>query len=229
MNTHDVKVFGYGEFAKEIVSQVNEVYKSVTVYSMLQDDLGKSNKNGSEIHLFDLSDNWDEFSDLNMEKTLFVCALDDDASNVFLTITLSDHFPDARLIAIASTHENASKLRLAGAHKVISKLQTAAEMIIDILEKPIATHVLQDILNEDTALITMQLMLKPTSSLIGKTVKKVAFEEQKNFIVLSVHTLSEETLFVFTSAGARHVLEEGDILVIIGYHEALEKFKRSVS
>ena len=228
MKMHDVKVFGYGEFAKEIVSQVNDAYRSVSVYTLDYNSLQEVQKSGSEAYLFDLGDNWDEFNTLDLDETLFICALDDDADNVFLTISLRDQFPTARLIAIASTHEHASKLRLAGAHKVISKLQATADIIIDVLEKPVVTEVIQDILDEETVLKSMQLHIKATTSLIGQRVDKVARDIADELIVLAVVDKMMDTLFVFTAKGSKHILEEGDILVLIGYDEVLEKFKRSV-
>ena len=228
MKIHDVKVFGYGEFAKEIVSQVHDAYRSVSVYTLDEKSLAEVQGIGNKAYLFDLGDNWDEFNTLDLDETLFICALDDDADNVFLTISLRDQFPKARLIAIASTHEHASKLRLAGAHKVISKLQATAEMIIDVLEKPIVTEVLQDILDEETALKSMQLYINATTTLIGKRLEQVSHEVADKLIVLAVVNKKNKTLFLFTAKGSKHVLEEGDILVLIGYDEVLEKFKRSV-
>ena len=229
MKTHDVKVFGYGEFAKEIVQQVNEAYRSVSVYTLDEASAEEVRKVGSEVHLFDLEDNWDEFKDISIEETLFICALDDDASNVFLAISLRDQFPDSRIIGIASTHEHASKLRLAGAHKVISKLQATADMLIEVLEKPVVTHIVQDMLDEDTALKTMQFTLEEGCSLIGEKLDDVHYNAQESVIILAVVDSKMDTLFVFTARGYRHILEEGDILVIIGYDEDLESFKRSVS
>jgi len=228
MKTHDVKVFGYGEFAKEIVAQVNEAYRSVTVYTLDEVSAEEVRKVGTEVHLFDLSDRWDEFENIVMEETLFICAIDDDASNVFLAISLRDQFPDSRIIGIASTHEHAMKLRLAGVHKVISKLQATADILIEVLEKPIVTHVVQDILDEETDLKTLQLSIEKGSLLIGEKLDKVAQDEKDNLIVLAVVDAMMDTHFVFTSKGNKHILQEGDILVIIGYDEALETFKRSV-
>ena len=228
MKMHDVKVFGYGEFAKEIVSQVNDAFRTVTVYTLDNKALEEVKKAGSEAYIFDLGDNWDEFNTLDLDETLFICALDDDADNVFLTISLRDQFPQARLIAIASTHEHASKLRLAGAHKVISKLQATADIIIDVLEKPVVTNVIQDILDEETILKSMQLELNATTELLGKRLEEVSRDVADELIVLAVVDRMMDTLFLFTAKGSKHILQEGDILVLIGYDEILEKFKRSV-
>lgn len=229
MKTHDVKVFGYGEFAKEIVAQVNEAYRSVSVYVLEESALQELKEISGDTHLFDLSDNWDEFKTLKLKETLFICALDDDPSNVFLTISLRDQFPDARIIAIASTQEDATKLRLAGAHKVISKLQATADILIEVLEKPIVTHVVDDMFNEETRLKTMQLSVEKGSPLVGRKLEMIAREEERSIIVLAVVDKVMETHFVFTARGYKHVLEEGDILVIIGYDEELENFKRRVT
>ena len=228
MKTHDVKVFGYGEFAREIVQQVNEAYRSVSVYTLDEASAEEVRKIGSEVHLFDLGDNWDEFKEICMQETLFICALDDDASNVFLAISLRDQFPDSRIIGIASTHEHASKLRLAGVHKVISKLQATADILIEVLEKPVVTHVVQDILDEETALKTMQLVLEKGCPLIGEKLDNVAHEAQESVIILAVVDEKMDTHFVFTARGYKHVLQEGDILVIIGYDEDLERFKKEI-
>ncbi len=226
MKTLDVVVFGYEEFAKEIVSQVHEAYRSVKVYALTEKTVALAIKDGFEAEQFDLDDNWEAFMHFNMQETLFICALDDDASNVYLTIGLRDGLEEARLIALASTQEHASKLRLAGANKVISKLQATSDLIIEVLEKPNVTHIIHDILQEETALKTVQVSLEEGSSLIGESLHQVSVKISSELIVLAVVDAHIQTHFVFTSKGYRHHLEVGDVLVVIGYDEAIENFRR---
>ncbi len=226
MKTLDVVVFGYAEFAKEIVHQVKEAYRSVKVYSLYEEKVAEAIKEGFEAELFDLDDNWDAFNDFNMEETLFICALEDDAENVYLTIGLRDALKEARLIALASTQEHASKLHLAGANKVISKLQATSDLIIEVLEKPIVTHIIEEILREETALKTVQITINEGSSLVGQSLHDVSVQVEKNLIVLAVVDTTLQTSFVFTSRGVKHRLEVGDILVVIGYDEQINNFIR---
>ncbi|MEE8588392.1 MAG: NAD-binding protein [Sulfurimonadaceae bacterium] len=228
MKTLDVVVFGYAEFAKEIVDQVNEAYRSVKVYALDEETVSEAVKEGFEAELFDLDDNWEAFEHYNMQETLFICALEDDAENVYLTIGLRDGLQDARLIALASTQEHASKLHLAGANKVISKLQATADIIIEVLEKPIVTHIMQEILQEETALKTVQITLEEGSPLIGESLHSVSIKEERALIILAVVDATMQTSFVFTSKGYKHRLEVGDILVVIGYDEAIESFRGRV-
>ena len=226
MKTLDVVVFGYEEFAKEIVAQVNEAYRSVKVCALKEETVSQAIKDGFEAELFNLDDNWEDFTHLNMQETLFICALEDDAANVYLTIGLRDGLQEGRLIALASTQEHASKLRLAGANKVISKLQATSELIIEVLEKPNVTNIIHDILQEDTALKTVQVTLEKGSSLVGESLHKLSLEVASELIVLAVVDAQLQTHFVFTSKGYRHHLEVGDVLVVIGYDEAIENFTR---
>jgi len=226
MKTLDVVVFGYAEFAKEIVAQVYEAYRSVKVYALTEETVDKAIKDGFEAEQFDLDDNWEDFMHFNMQETLFICALEDDAANVYLAIGLRDGLPEARLIALASTQEHASKLRLAGANKVISKLQATSELIIEVLEKPNVTHIIHDILQEETALKTVQITLEADSSLVGESLHEVSLKAERELIVLAVVDAKIQTHFVFTSKGYRHRLVVGDVLVVIGYDEEIENFRR---
>jgi voltage-gated potassium channel len=222
---YHVVVFGYEEFAKEIVRQVRDADLSVEVYALEETVVDEAKKEGVQAKVFDLGDNWDEFKHFDMDETLFICALQDDASNVFLTIGLRDGLDDARLIALASTQEHASKLRLAGANKVISKLQTTADIIIEVLEQPIVTHIMQEIMQEETALKTIQVALDVGSPLIGETLYNVSLQLQEELIVLAVVDETMQAHFVFTSKGYKHRLKVGDILVVIGYDEKIEKLR----
>jgi len=225
MKMYHVVVFGYEEFAKEIVRQVRDAYLSVEVYALEETAVEEAKKEGIRAKVFDLGDNWDEFKRFDMEETLFICALEDDASNVFLTIGLRDGLDNARLIALASTQEHASKLRLAGANKVISKLQTTADIIIEVLEQPIVTYIMDEIMQEETALKTVQIALEECSPLIGETLYNVSLQQQKELIVLAVVDETMQTHFVFTSKGYKLRLKKGDILVVIGYDENIEKLR----
>ncbi len=226
MKTLDVVVFGYAEFAKEIVAQVDEAYRSVKVYALTEEMVAQAIKDGYKAELFDLDDNWEAFANYNMQETLFICALEDDAANVYLTIGLRDGLKEVRLIALASTQEHASKLRLAGAKKVISKLQATSDLIIEVLEKPNVTHIIHDILQEETALKTVQITLEEGSLLVGESLHKLSLQVEKELVVLAVVDARMQTHYVFTSKGYRHHLQVGDILVVIGYYEQIENFRR---
>lgn len=228
MKMYDVVVFGYNEFAKEIVHQVRETNRSVVIYALKEAHIEEAEKDGIDVKAFDLDDGWDDFKEYKMKETLFICALEDDASNVYLTIGLRDALKDVRLVALASTQEHASKLRLAGANKVISKLQVTADVIIEVLEKPIVTRIIQEILQERSDLNTVQITLEEGSPLLGRSLYAVSLQQERELIVLAVVDEQLQTHFIFTSKGHNHMLKAGDILVVIGYDGPVEKLTRRV-
>ncbi|MDA3947266.1 MAG: NAD-binding protein, partial [Helicobacteraceae bacterium] len=196
------------------------------VYALHEENVAEAIKEGFEAELFDLDDNWDAFHHYNMEETLFICALEDDAENVYLTIGLRDGLKAARLIALASTQEHASTLHLAGANKVISKLQATSDLIIELLEKPVVNQILDEIFREETALKTVQISIEEGSALVDQPLYDVSLQVEDELIILAVVDTTLQTSFVFTSRGSKHRLAVGDILVIIGYYEQIENFKR---
>jgi len=108
---------------------------------------------------------------------------------------------------------------------VISKLQTTADIIIEVLEQPIVTYIMQEIMQEEAALKTIQVALDTGSPLIGETLYNVSLQLQKELIVLAVVDETMQAHFVFTSKGYKHCLKMGDILVVIGYDENIEKLR----
>jgi Trk K+ transport system NAD-binding subunit len=84
---------------------------------------------------------------------------------------------------------------------------------------------MQEIMQEETALKTIQVALDEGSPLIGETLNNVSLQLQEDLIVLAVVDETMQAHFVFTSKGYKHRLQVGDILVVIGYDENIEKLR----
>jgi hypothetical protein len=135
-------LFGYNEYTLEIQENISFKYENIEIFSLEENE--KSSK-------FDLSDDWSELEDkFNMDESVAFCVLEDDATNIFLTLSLRASFDNLNIIAFSKNKEGATKLTLAGADKVIPIIQTTASMISDILRKPIVTKVMHSILYEQS-------------------------------------------------------------------------------
>ena len=225
MKTLDVVVFGYAEFAKEIVDQVNEAYRSVKVYALDEETVSEAVKEGFEAELFDLDDNWEAFEHYNMQETLFICALEDDAENVYLTIGLRDGLEDARLIALASTQEHASKLHLAGANKVIAPNILGGMRIASEIIRPDVVEFL-DIMLRDKKQNTRieQVALPPGSPLAGKKLSDTKIRKATDVLVIALRTDEE---FIY-NPGPDTIITEGAVLVVLGSVESVVKLRDSL-
>jgi voltage-gated potassium channel len=228
MTTDSIILFGYNEYAREIARQIRFIYRRVVIYSLENGEVEDAQSDGLEAHLADLEDKWDDLLSYDLAKTRIICALEDDAENVFLTLSLRDRFPDAVIVALATTQENASKLRLAGADKVIAELQTTSNLIIELLEKPVTTRLLNDLMDTQMDLKVTQVTLKEASSIVGKQISEVLEGELHNVIVLAVVDQRMGESFIFTSKGYNHLLDPGDVLVVIGYDKEIKAFEKEI-
>jgi len=228
MTIESIIIFGYNEYAREIARQIRFVYSRVVVYALTAAEVDSAQQNGLEAHLCDLEDKWDDLLSYDLAATRIICALENEAENVFLTISLRDRFPDAVIVALATTKENSTKLRLAGANKVISELQTTSNLIIELLEKPVITRLLNALMDTEMGLKVVQITLEPGSCALGRHTSDVIDPERQNVILLAVVDQKMSESFIFTAKGYNHQLDAGDVLVVIGYDKDIKAFEEEI-
>src|SRR3989338_5570703 len=149
MKNRDALIFGYNDYALEIAKNIRDEYENVYLYSLNSEYDILKNRSDFEIKSFDLSDKWDELNEnIDIEKSIAFCVLEDSAENIFLTISLRSSFDALNIIALSNNKQTANKLQMAGANKVIPLVQTTAEMISEMLQKPIVKEVFHNILFE---------------------------------------------------------------------------------
>ncbi|WP_345986398.1 NAD-binding protein [Sulfurimonas sp. HSL-1656] len=228
MTMDAIILFGYNEFAREIAQQLRYTCPRIVVYALNNSDVEQAQAAGLEAHLADLEDNWDDLLSFDLAVTRIICALESEAENVFLTLSLRDRFPDAVIVALATTQENSSKLRLAGANKVIAELQTTANLIIERLEKPVITRLLEALMDTQMELKVAQIVLSEQSSAVGSHINELLESTQRDIIVLAVVDQRMSESFIFTAKGYNHLLNAGDVLVVIGYDKEIKAFEEEV-
>lgn len=222
-------VFGFNEYAKQITLQISSEYPFFTVFVMNETEKAAARLAGFEAELFDLSEDWKSIEDrFDINDLIIFCALDNDAENVFLTISLRATFEHIPIIALAGDHESAEKMRSAGANKVMPILQITAGIISEMLEKPTVTEVLHDIFYEDSALKIAQITIPEDSFVVGKHLHDIDWGSEYDVLVLAIVDHQLGATFSFTSRGHNHHIDPDDILVIIGYEDKIATFSRAM-
>lgn len=213
-------IFGYNEYALEIAKSISFKYKNIELFSL------DENENSSK---FDLSDDWTELENrFDMENSVAFCVVQDDATNIFLTLSLRASFKNLNIIAFCKNKEGANKLTLAGANKVIPLVQTTASMISDILRKPIVTKVMHDILYEKGDLKIAQIRVEKDASFIGKLPFEVDWGEEFGIIVLSIMQDDITSSFIYSSKAKHNEIKNGDILIVVGYDNEIIEFESKI-
>lgn len=222
-----VLIFGYNDYALEIAKNIRDSYENILLYS-LQAELDRAkNKTEFEVRGFDLSDRWDDIAEyVDFENSIAFCVLDDSAQNIFLTISLRSLFADLNIIALSNNKDTANKLQMAGANKVIPLVQTTAEMISEMMEKPIVKEVFHTILFESGALKITQIEMNGTNPYIGREIFELDWNIKYGIIPLSVIQEDEKNEFIYASKIKHNRVQEGDIFIIVGYERDIQEFEK---
>ena len=219
-------IFGHNKYSQEIISNVKDKYAEIKVFSMNEEDLQTSEL---EVELFDLSDTWIEVGKhIDVSNSMAFCVLEDIAQNVFLTISLRANFKNLTIIALASNKESANKLKMAGASKVIPLVETTSDIITNMLEKPISDKVLHSILYEESDLKIAQIKIDKESNVKDEQLSDIDWTRYNGIIVLSVMHPDMKSEFIYSSKAKRHIIEEGDILVVVGYEADIAEFEKKI-
>lgn len=215
-------VFGFNEYSRQIAYQVRNIYQDFTLFVISEEEKKAAIQAGFLVEMFDLSEDWHGIEQkFDVENLIVFCALANDAENVFLTISLRATFEKLNIVALAQDNESAIKMKSAGANKVLPSLQIAANVISDMLEKPVVTKVMHDVLYEDGSLNIVEIEVTPHSSFVGKHLHEIHFKSQYDVILLAIVDHEMGTTFSFASKGHNHHIDGGDVLVVIGYQDKL--------
>ena len=224
-----IAVFGYNEYAKEIASNFKLTGVEVYIYVIDEASLRRAREDGHDVELVELDDDWVNIAEkFDTHQLICFCALDDDAQNVFLTISLRAQYPHLFIIALATSKDSANKLSLAGANKAIAKLETTANIIVECLEKPAVVEVMNDILYHSQELKLAQYTISEGSVLAQMKLHDISLHREYNIIILAIADRELEAEFTFTSTGHNHMVDPGDVLVVMGKDEDLKKFEKAI-
>jgi voltage-gated potassium channel len=227
--TGKVVVFGYGKFGRNIAQALRDEHDALLLAVPNEAKCQRARKEGfKQCTLIDVTDDHAlEALPIEPEDQL-VCVMDNDHLNVFLVLTLRDLYPDNTIMAISDSIHATSKLKMAGANKVIDQYNVSANRIHNILSKPIATHFLEGFASDQHAYDFREITIPVGSFLDGMLLNEVDFGRY-GVIFVGMIDLERGSHFIFVTIGINHLLDAGDILVCIGRDEDLDRFEKAIA
>ena len=212
-------IFGDNAYTLEIEKNIASEYESIHILKLASD--GEDS--------FDLSDDWDDLrKKVDMSTCTAFCILEDIAENIFLTISLRDTFKDLSIISLSQDIESTDKLMLAGATRVLPSVETTANVIVEMLEKPIVTEVLHNILYEESDLKIAQIKIEDHTFFEGKYPTDVEWSREHGIIVISVVHEDMSSEFIYSSKAKHHMVKSGDVFVVVGYDKDIKEFEKLI-
>ncbi len=230
MKYKNALIFGYNEYAFEIAKNISSHYENVHIFK-LDGNARVVDKDETpyEVSSFDLTDDWDNLHErVDIKESVAFCTLQDMAENIFLTISLRDAFEELTIIARAKDKESATKLTLAGATSVVPLTQTTANVIVEILEKPIVTKVLHNILYEQSDLQIAQIKVENHHLFEERYPAEIDWSSEHGIIVISVVHEDNSREFIYSSKIKHHPIKNGDVFIVVGYEKDIIDFEKLI-
>jgi voltage-gated potassium channel len=157
-----------------------------------------------------------------------VAALDSDASNVLAVLSARELNPRLLIVARANSEASESKLRRAGADRVVTPDAIGGHRLALALLRP-AVH---DLFNEifsfgiEVAIDVGQILIEPDSPFAGQTVAGCDLRRMRNVSILAIREPSGE--FVL-NPDAERVVHPGETLIVIGPAQAVYELEAMYS
>ncbi len=221
-----ILLIGYGRYGEKIAKFFSGKEFGLYIIDIDENHIQRARQNGFD-KLFTIDINDDEvLASILMQEnfsTVF-CAMDDEETNVYFTITLKSIWDNLKIVAICESKESERKLKLAGANKVIDTMEGSANKIFHLIEKPAVIEAIEEILFLDDEIDTREVEIEKGSFLDGKYIKDINFKEEFNLILIGIIDKETGNDFVFVTRGINHKMDAGDILVLIGYKDDIYRF-----
>jgi len=218
-----IAIFGFDDFGEQVARFLNK--KDIIVVVLDEKEKARAkDKLYDVVKIHNIDD--DEIAKIE-EFDIAIAVLHDEDKNLFLCLTLRDLFPDKKIIAKVANKDNEYKYKLAGVTKFINPYEVTANRIMTILKKPLTLKVIEEIIFQDNKLSFAEITIPDNSFLDGKYIKDIFKDISSlyNLLIIGIvdKELSENVQFV--TKGYNHKIDGGDILIVVGDVEEIERFK----
>jgi voltage-gated potassium channel len=150
-----------------------------------------------------------------------VSTLPDDADNVYLALTARQMNPRLVIIARADTELAKKKLLRAGANRVVCPHELGGtQMAMATLRPNVVDFMHLASAPGGERLRIEEISIKENGNLTGKTIIEAAIKSEYDAIVVGLRKKTGQMMF---NPPGETTMEAGDILIVLGEHQKLEK------
>jgi voltage-gated potassium channel len=151
-----------------------------------------------------------------------ITAVDDDADNIYVTLSARVLKPDIFIVARANASDAERKIRLAGANRVISPYTIGGRRMASLAMRPTAVEFVDTVLSANNGQLLLEdLTIKPDSVWIDRTLAELFPEGDEAFVL----ALKRDAAMRFRPA-PETLLAAGDELVVAGPPEAIHALEQ---
>ena len=219
LNQHFI-ICGYGRVGRRVAAELRRLRKPYVVVDFNEGALAAAREAGEL--LIDGSGTEDEnleAAGLDRARGLIV-ASDDDADNLYITLSARNARPDLLIVARASDEDATKKLKLAGADRVVEPYLAAGRVMANLILKPQVTAFVDVITKAGEDFRLEEIEVTDACGNAGKTIGELQVHTRTGAFIVG---LRKRDGSFDTTPGPNARLEPGDILVTVGDTEELRK------
>jgi voltage-gated potassium channel len=162
----------------------------------------------------------DDLRNAGLERARgLVAASDDDADNLYITLSARTAKPDLLIVARASNEDASKKLRLAGADRIVQPYQAAGRMMAGLMLRPQVTAFVDVVTSAaGTDLRFEEIEVTNSCGQGGKSIRDLDVRKQTGALIVALRK-RDGTFDTTPTPEAR--LDVGDVLIAAGTEEEL--------
>jgi voltage-gated potassium channel len=157
----------------------------------------------------------DDLHEAGLERARgLIAASDDDADNLYITLSARAVKPDLFVVARASNEDAAKKLRLAGADRIVQPYQAAGRVMANLILRPQVTafvDVVTSASGEDLRFEEIEVTAESGQG--GKTIRDLDIRKETGALIVA---LRKRDGSFDTTPNPEAVLDVGDVLIAAG-------------
>ncbi|MCJ7578504.1 MAG: potassium channel protein [candidate division Zixibacteria bacterium] len=216
-------VCGFGRVGRRIAQ---ELCARKVPFVVIDNDPAKTEQSEKDCFLFVQGDatNDQTLLDAGIERAKgLITALVNEADNVFIVLSARQLNPKLFITARVESDEAEKKLLRAGADKVVSPHKIGGiRMALTAIRPNLVDFMSVVTFDQDTDLTIEEIQIKPDSPLIQSTLKDCAIRKEFGIMVVGIKKIGKD---VFLNPSPETKIEAGDILIVIGEKEKLDKLE----
>jgi voltage-gated potassium channel len=152
-----------------------------------------------------------------------VAASDSDADNLYITLSARALVPSLTIVARASNEAAGTKLRLAGADRVVLPYTTAGQVMANLVLRPQVTAFLDTVTTATGADLQLaEIEVRATCPAAGQTIRELRVRHRTGAIVVAIRKLDGT---FDTTPEPDVTIDAGDVLIGVGTHEELRRLE----
>lgn len=225
-----IAVFGYSVMSLEVMKRLNSSKQHQLLFiSENERESALIWEQGFNTTMMDFR-NDEALKAIGIGSTIDIifCFYPTDSDNVFLTISARALDKNLIIIAIVDDPESAEKLLAAGANKIIDPYEICAKRTHNMLTRPDVTNMLDNTVFGQHDLNIAQIEIPEGSYLENYKSSDLKLAEKYNLILIGIVDRELGDALHFAISEKKHILNAGDVLVVLGPAKEIKHFKTAV-